>query len=151
MTTRESDPMTIDHAVAQARELLAALDQQLAATTGVETDEARERVALLSFGLTALLEQLGAEPSNDVAPPAVSTRPLVQLHEAFSTGRDRRAIVAQFAARWFVLTGFTKAPLSTYGVLGPYDHASDARGDALRLHNEAAGIALWAMQKVVQA
>ena len=144
--------MNTHDAIARARALLDALDQQLTAASGAEADEARDRVAVLSFGLTALLEQLGAgEAVNDQGAAVRQERPMVQLHEAFSAGQDRRAVVAQFAARWFVLTGFTSAPLSTYGVLGPYDHARDARSHALRMHNEAVGVSLWAMQKVVEA
>lgn len=144
--------MKTDEAITRARLLLDALDQQLSAASGVEAEDARERVAVLSFGLTALLEQLGAgEAVNDQGASGERERPMVQLHEAFSAGQDRRAVVAQFAARWFVLTGFTTAPLSTYGVLGPYDHAREARGHALQMHNEAVGVSLWAMQKVVEA
>lgn len=47
------------------------------------------------------------------------TKRLVALHDEFSCGRDRRLVVAQFATRWFVLEGFTTAPLSTYAVHGP--------------------------------
>lgn len=135
-------------AIVRARSLLDALDQQLTAATEAETEDARDRVAMLSFGLTALLDHLGAHPpDNDEG----RRRPLVQLHEAIAAGHDRRFVVAQFAARWFVLTGYTQAPLSTYGVLGPYDHARDARDHVLRLHSEAIGIALWPTQKVVEA
>lgn len=50
--------------------------------------------------------------------PAETER-LLQLHDEFSCGRDRRLVVVQFATRWFVLEGFTTAPLATYAVHGP--------------------------------
>ncbi len=136
MTTRESDPMTIDRAVAQARELLAALDQQLLAATCQETDDARERVALLAFGLTALLEQLSTcAPDNEQTEPSAPRRPVLSFHEVYPAGPGRRLVVARFCARWFVIEGFEGSPLDTYRVdkdAGPYDSQSEARACAKR-------------------
>lgn len=141
-------PKTHD-AIDQARELLVALDQQLTAVSADKTAEARDRVATLAFGLTALLDHLGARPAdNDQMAPLTDARRLVKLHEQFSGGRDRRLIVAKFATRWFVLAGYRRAPLDTYGVHGPYNHECDARALAVRMHEEATGKVLRPMQQV---
>lgn len=68
---------------------------------------------------------------------AVERRSLVELFEEFSGGRDRRLIVAKFATRWFVLSGFITAPLSTYGVSDPLDHHEDALRKAIAMHEKA--------------
>jgi hypothetical protein len=68
---------------------------------------------------------------------------LVALHEEFSAGRDRRVVVARFATRWFVLEGFTSAPLWTYAVHGPcadrggVSTHGDALTRALEMHRAA--------------
>ncbi len=156
-TTKEA-MTTIDHAVAQARELLAALDQQLLAATGRETDDARERVALLAFGLTALLEQLGTEPANDQG-ARVAPRPVMTFHQRFPAGPGRCLIVVRMCSRWFVIEGFAKGPLDRFGLArdehgeeaGPFDNEVEAAGFAMQKSAEHTGIALWPMQKVVEA
>lgn len=75
---------------------------------------------------------------------AALIRSLVEQHEEFSAGRDRRLVVARFATRWFVLEGFTTAPLSTYAVHGPVldengiSTHEEAVVDALARHHAAA-------------
>ena len=100
-------------------------------------------IAALLANLCAHVEQLATvaprlpEPANDQQLPGEPQTGLVSLHESFSGGPDRSLHVARFASRWFVLEGFSSAPLSTYAVHGPYDQRGVALVQAVRLHDDA--------------
>jgi plasmid replication initiation protein len=70
---------------------------------------------------------------------AAEMHALVELFEELSAGPDRRVVVARFATRWFVLEGFTAAPLSTYKVHGP---CADRGGVSLHEHAVRAALSL---------
>jgi len=84
----------------------------------------------------------------DVIAQIRQARGLVEMHEEFSGGRDRRLVVAQFATRWCVLEGFRRAEPASYRVHGPFDRHLDARTYAIRVHNEVSGKTLWTSPKV---
>lgn len=63
-----------------------------------------------------------------------SSPSLVEHGEQFSAGRDRRVIVTRLATRWFVLEGFTVAPVATYTVHGPWLRRESAIAAALAMH-----------------
>ncbi len=139
--------MTIDHAVAQARELLAALDQQLLAATGKEDDEARDRVAAVAFDLMVVLERFGTEPAND---QGVAPRPTHQMYEyeRYRAGPGRQLMVVRCFGRFFVAEGFVAAPDDAWSVTGPFDFIREAREYAQQRSAQCSG---WPARKVVQA
>lgn len=142
--------MKTHEAITRARALLDALDQQLTAASSAEAEDARERVAVLSFGLTALLEQLGAQtPDNDVAPAsAPESRPVLHMYERYPAGPGRELVVVRCFARWFVAEGFVSASYDTWRVAGPFGVAREAHLCARTRSAECMG---WPAQRVVEA
>ncbi len=148
MERMTKEAMTIDHAVATARELLAALDQQLTAVSVSKCDEARDRVAALAFNLTAVLEQLSVcTPDNDVL-PATRGRSPMHMHERYRAGPGRQLVVVQCFSRCFVAEGFVAAPYDGWCVEGPFDSVREARQYAQQRSAACTG---WPARKVVEA
>lgn len=147
---REGDRVTTT-AVDETKDVLLFLEQQLRHAREGGMPLTQERVAGLAFHLASMLEHLAALaaglPDNDQGGPTAAAAPspddevarhgLLSFHEELSGGRDRRLVVASFGTHWFVLAGFSGAPLRTYRPHGPFLHHEDATREAIRMHRGA--------------
>ena len=129
-------------ALVETREALFLLEERLKLARERGEPLTRDAVAGIAFDLMAQIGRLAdAAPFLPLVPDnqqdTLIMTGLVELHEEYSCGRDRRVIVARFAARWFLLEGFTQAPLSTYAVHGPFDGHEDGKAMALAMHERA--------------
>lgn len=157
--------MTKEHrmtVIAETKDALLLLEQQLRQAREGAMPLSRERVAALAFHLSCTLEHLAVIASDlpdndadastrpgDVAPlDEVTQHGLLRLHEELSGAEGQRFIVASLGSRWCVIEGRRGAPPITYEPRSWHEHHEDATRAAIALHRAATARQRLAMELV---